>query len=116
MTTRCETPICGAARPAPSSDAMVSFMSPTRAWSSAVSNPSTGLAFSRRTGCPMRNTSRTAMFLHQPGKDRAHLPHAALDDLGDVLHRDAVRARAAPRRRVHDHRDRGVGQLDLAGE
>jgi hypothetical protein len=60
--TRREIPIWGAARPAPSSAAMVSNMSSTRDWS-ASSKTSTSFASFRRTGSPSSRISRTAMVV-----------------------------------------------------
>src|SRR5688572_24762251 len=88
ITTRCPTPIWGAASPAPFLAAMVSFMSWRSDFSSGP-NCSTGFARSRSTGCPILNTSRTAMFPHESGDDAAHVAHRLVDHLADVLQRDA---------------------------
>src|SRR6185312_1238643 len=116
ITTRWLTPICGAARPAPFFAAMVSFMSSTSARSSGVASFSTGFARSRSTGWPMRSTSRTAMALLHLRDDHAHLRHALLHHLGDVVERDRARALAAPGRGVHDDGEGRVAQAQLAGE
>src|ERR1700691_4517662 len=60
MTTRRLTPICGAARPAPCSARMVSFMSATSAVSSS-SKRCTGAATCLSSGSPILSTGRTAM-------------------------------------------------------
>src|SRR5258706_3663333 len=106
---RSPTPIWGAARPAPSFDAMVSFMSWTSARNSGVPMFSTFFAGSRRTGCPILSTSRTDMALHDPGDDEPHLFHCSIDNPRDVVQRDAIAALGAPRRRVHADGDLRVG-------
>src|SRR5471032_3131724 len=103
MTTRCSTPICGAARPAPLFAAIVSIMSSRSAFSSGVPNASTGLERSRRTGCPILSTSRTGMALHHSGHDQPHASHALVHNAPDVVEGHGARAGAAPRLGVHDH-------------
>src|SRR6185503_21312915 len=113
---RCETPICGAARPAPFFAAMVSFMSSSSARSSGVPKASTGFAFSRSTGCPILSTSRTAMSAHHFRHDLPCLAHGLLDDAPDVVERHGVRAAAASGGRVHDDAQVHVLQAQLARE
>src|SRR5881394_3633677 len=109
MTMRSLTPICGAARPAPFFDAMVSFMSSTSARNAGVPMFSTFFARSRRTGCPILSTSRTDMALHDLRDDEPHFFHCSIDNPRDVVQRDAVAALGAPRGRVHANPDLRVG-------
>src|SRR5882724_215176 len=61
ITTCSDTPICGAARPAPFNDVIVSCISAISACNSGESNCSTGLACCNKSGSPILSTERTAI-------------------------------------------------------
>src|SRR5688500_10006873 len=93
---------------------MVSFMSATSARSSGVPTFSTALAFSRRPGWPIRNTSPVGMLLHDLRADQPYFRHGLLDHAPDVLERYAGCCGAAPGGRVHLDSEGGVGEFQLS--
>src|SRR5437764_3620011 len=95
---------------------MVSFMSWTSARSSGVPKRSMRFARSRRTGWPIRSTSRTAMAIHHSAGNQPDLSHGLIDDPDDIVEGHALEALAASGGRVDAHGDGRVGHLQLPRE
>ena len=88
-------------------------MSVSNSRNSGVSNFATGCARCSRRGSPIRKTSLTAIVDSHLFQYPLHFCRSLLHDGRDVVHRDAVTARAAPRRAVDDDRQRGVREPDF---
>src|SRR4026208_989033 len=114
MMTRSGTPICGAARPAPSSASIVSSMSVSKVSSVCVPNPSISLERTSKRGSPSLRTGLIAIVDLQATQHLTDLKHRLLEHLADLGEHDPALARAASSRPIHHDRERRVRDPQLA--
>src|SRR5262245_42261841 len=114
MITRSGTPICGAARPAPSSASIVSSMSVSKLSSSGEPNCSTSRERTSKRGSPSLSTGLIAIADLQMSQHAAYLQHGLFEHLADIRQDDSPSAGSTSCSPIHDDCQRRIRDLELA--